>query len=486
MSAAVETPRNLMTTEASDARSHEKTAVAGLSALAATGLTVGKLIVGLMTGSIAILSEAAHSGLDLLASLITFLAVRVASQPPDELHPYGHQKAENVAAYTEMLFLLGTCTWITIEATKRLLHWHGESVVKLSVWAYAMVAVSICVDWWRSTALIRAARKHSSQALEADALHFRADLWSSCVVLTGLAVMGLGRRFFPHLSPVLDHADSMAALGVVLLVLNAALRLGRRTVNVLLDGAPGSLNATIRDAVEGMEGVIGIRQMRARQVGDKTFVELAIAVCRTASFEVSHDVTQQVSDRIRQLASNADVIVHAHPTQCNHETAASRIRALAESSRVNVHHLTVHEASERLYVDMDIEVEEDQTLGEAHRHVSEFEDLVRGDLPEVAQLNSRIEPRPAPMTEATDVTSDASDIVRTVREVVAQVPGISTCHNIKVREQGDRLFISAHCLCAPTTPVGEAHRAAARVEEKLHAALPSLERVLVHTEPARA
>ncbi|NCQ29662.1 MAG: cation transporter, partial [Armatimonadetes bacterium] len=181
-----------MTTEASDARSHEKTAVAGLSALAATGLTVGKLIVGLMTGSIAILSEAAHSGLDLLASLITFLAVRVASQPPDELHPYGHQKAENVAAYTEMLFLLGTCTWITIEATKRLLHWHGESVVKLSVWAYAMVAVSICVDWWRSTALMRAARKHSSQALEADALHFRADLWSSCVVLTGLAVMGLG------------------------------------------------------------------------------------------------------------------------------------------------------------------------------------------------------------------------------------------------------------------------------------------------------
>jgi len=465
-------------------RLREKTVVAGLSAAAATVLTTGKLIVGLLTGSLAILSEAAHSALDLLASLITFLAVRIGSRPPDEAHPYGHQKIESIAAYTESIFLIATCTWITVEATKRLFFWETDSHrVELTPWAYAIVLVSLIVDAWRSTALARAAKKHQSQALEADALHFRADLWSSTVVLTGLTIMGLWRRFAPQWAPVLDRVDAVAALGVVLLVLTATLRLGGQTVNVLLDTASGSLVDDLRNVVEEVDGVLGIHHLRARQVGQKTFVELTVAVSRTASFEVSHEVTRKVAEAIRGLVPAADVVVHAQPARCDHETVVGRVRVLAENVGMHVHDLMVHEAGGRFYVDLDVEVDERLTVGEAHEHATALESLVRREIPEVAQVNSRIEPRPASTTGAIEVTAEREDLVRQAERIVAKVPGLSTCHNIVVREDDSRLFLTMHCVCDPDMALGDAHRAARQVEEQLYRALPNLERALVHTEP---
>lgn len=467
-----------------DQRVREKVLVAGLSAAVATALTVGKLGVGLLTGSLALLSEAAHSGLDLLASLITFLAVRLAARPPDESHPYGHQKIENIAAYTESLFLVATCTWITVEAVKRLFFAGTDGPrVELTPWAYVIVLVSLLLDGWRSTALARAAKKHSSQALEADALHFRADFWSSGVVLVGLVIMGLGRRFAPEWSSVLDHADAIAALGVVLLVFTATFRLGGKTVNVLLDTISISLADALRKTVEEVPGVLGVHHLRARQVGEKTFVELAVAVSRTASFEGSHEITRRVGQAVRELAPNADVVVHAQPTRCDQETVASRVRALAENAGVSIHDLMVHETGGRFYVDFDAEVDETLTVREAHQQATAFETQVRREIPEVVQVNSRLEPRPAAMAQTTEVTVAMKTLVRHAERAVAETPGLSTCHNITVRRQGLRLFLTLHCVCDPDMPIGEAHRAARQVEDRLHQALPDLERALVHTEP---
>ncbi len=230
----------------------EKKSAAASSVSAALGLTGMKLAVGLLTGSLGVLAEAAHSGLDLVAAFITYLAVRVSDRPADEAHPYGHGKVENFSALIETLLLVVTCCWIIYEAVIRIFVRHVE--ITPSAWAFLVVIVSIAVDLSRSRMLSRAARKHRSQALEADALHFSTDVWSSAVVLAGLGLVWLGRHVLPRQAAILEKADAAAAIGVAFIILFVSYRLGKRTVEALLDSAPDGLPEKIDDAAARVEG----------------------------------------------------------------------------------------------------------------------------------------------------------------------------------------------------------------------------------------
>jgi cation diffusion facilitator family transporter len=297
------------TTLADHKAEREKRLVALGSVIAAVGLATFKLAVGLMTGSLGILSEAAHSGLDLVAALVTFFAVRISDKPPDQRHRYGHGKVENLSALIETLLLLLTCAWIIYEAIRRL--FFEEVAVEASIWAFVVMGVSILVDFSRSRVLARTARRHNSQALEADALHFSTDIWSSSVVILGL----IGVRISETSSRLdfLAKADAVAALVVAVIVIYVSIQLGRRSVAALLDSAPPGLAAKIERAVRAVPGVLDRHRVRVRTAGPQLFVDIHVVMDGALSLEATHTLSNQIEEIIAGVAPGADVTVHAEP-----------------------------------------------------------------------------------------------------------------------------------------------------------------------------
>jgi len=287
-----------------DSLSEKQSAALG-SLLAAVGLTAIKIVVGLWTGSLGILAEAAHSGLDLVAAGLTFLAVRVSGRPADREHLYGHGKVENLSALAETLLLLLTCAWVVREAVHRL-HFH-RAVIEVNVWSLAVMLISIVVNISRSRVLSRIARKYHSQALEADALHFQTDVWSSAVVIVGLVAVKTG----------LWWGDAVAALGVSAVVVWVSAQLGRRTVDALLDTAPVGMEQRIAKAVEAVEGVRDCHHVRLRYSGPVLFIDLHVLVDGGQTLAEAHRLTETIEAVIQQIAPQADVTVHPEPFEGN-------------------------------------------------------------------------------------------------------------------------------------------------------------------------
>jgi cation diffusion facilitator family transporter len=299
----------MATTELFQDGAHEKKSAAMSSVIAAVGLTGFKIIVGVATGSLGILAEAAHSGLDLIAAMMTFLAVRISGKPADRNHLYGHGKVENLSALFETLLLLLTCAWIIYEAIHRL-SFHTIDL-KVNLWSFTVMTTSIVVDASRSRILYRTARKYNSQALEADALHFSTDIWSSAVVILGLFCVKLS-EWVPDLA-LLRQADSVAAMMVGLIVVYVSIQLGIRTIQALLDVAPSGLEKKIKSAVEALAGVTDCHSVRLRYSGPQLFVDIHILVDGNQTLKDAHNLTEEIERVIQKLVPNADVTVHPEP-----------------------------------------------------------------------------------------------------------------------------------------------------------------------------
>jgi cation diffusion facilitator family transporter len=300
-----------MSANPSQTADKEKTAAALSSVIAAVGLTVFKIVVGVMTHSLGILAEAAHSGLDLIAALVTFLAVRISGKPADRDHHYGHGKIENLSALFETFLLLVTCVWIIYEAVQRL--WFKHVVVEISIWAFLVMAVSIVIDYTRSRLLYKAARRHNSQALEADALHFSTDIWSSSVVILGLIGVTLAENI-PGLA-FLKQADAVAALLVAFIVIYVSIQLGIRTVRGLLDQSPAGMAEKIQQITNQVPGVISSHNVRVRPAGPSVFVDLHILVDPGLGIKEAHAISKAVKIAIKQATSATDVTVHTEPAE---------------------------------------------------------------------------------------------------------------------------------------------------------------------------
>ena len=287
----------------------EKQSAALTSLLAAVALTAFKIVIGLLTRSLGILAEAAHSGLDLMAAFMTFLAVRISGRPPDRSHPYGHGKVENLSALAETMLLLITCAWIVYEAVHRLMYHRAD--VEVNWWSFAVMVTSIAIDLSRSRVLSRVAKKYNSQALEADALHFQTDIWSSAVVIAGLAAVKVA-DWWPAVS-FLRNGDAIAALGVSAVVVWVTAQLGKRTVDALLDRAPAGMEERIARAVQAVPGVRDCHNVRVRYSGPKLFIDLHVLVDGSQSLSQAHDLTETIEAAIRDFSPGADVTVHPEP-----------------------------------------------------------------------------------------------------------------------------------------------------------------------------
>ena len=294
------------------AKDHKRGA-ALTSVIAAVALTSFKLIVGMATGSLGILAEAAHSALDLVAALVTFFAVRISGKAADLEHPFGHGKVENLSALFETLLLLLTCVWIIYEAVQRLFVKSVE--VEITVWAFVVMIVSIIIDINRSRILYNAARKYNSQALEADALHFSTDIWSSSVVILGLALALIGRlagQSIPALKE-LEKADAVAALGVAVIVVYVSVELGIRTIQGLLDTAPKGMNEKIEGLIATVPGVLDVHRLRVRHSGPSIFIDVHILVDGSMTLENAHALTEDIEERVAHGIPDSDITVHVEP-----------------------------------------------------------------------------------------------------------------------------------------------------------------------------
>ena len=457
----------------------EKKRAALSSVLAAIFLTLIKLVVGVMTGSLGILAEVAHSGLDLVAALVTLFAVRVSGRPADREHTYGHGKVENLSALFETVLLLATCAWIIYEAIQRLFFHPVE--VEASIWAFVVMGIAIVVDVTRSKMLSRVAKKYDSQALEADALHFSTDIWSSSVVILGLVLVRLGQWLQ---IPWLGQADAVAALGVAGIVIWISLQLGQRTVVALLDGVPASVRDDLIRAVR-VPGVVEVKQVRVRRSGPEAFVDLRLTVTRETSFERTHEIAAGAEQAVRQVLPGADVVVQIEPVQADHEGVLTTVRMLAAHYGLGAHGIRIYDlsASGGHVLELHLEVSDSLSVNQAHEQATAFEQALYQSLPGISQVVTHIEPTGEAIVRRQATAEDEAQVWRLLLRLPEEI-GID-CHPHKVvlqRVMGE-LLLSFHCTMDPAAPITDAHTMTEKIESLLRSQVPNLGRVVIHVEP---
>lgn len=456
----------------------EKRAAAGNSVLAAIVITGLKIAVGISTGSLGILSEAAHSGLDLIASVLTFFSVRVSDKPADADHQYGHGKVENFSAFVETGLLLLTCAWIIYEAILRLFFRHIE--IEPSIAAFAVMIFSMGVDWWRSRVLGRIANKYDSQALEADALHFSTDIWSAGVVVLGLVLVLAGRTF--HIGWLSD-SDPIAALFVAGVVVSVSWRLARRTIDALLDAAPPGVRSQIYDAVSRVDGVLEVDRVRIRRAGNRYFADLAVGLARSVTFQRSGQLASAVTESVHRILPDADVTVQPLPRAQHSENIFDRIRAVATHRNLNVHDISVQEIGGQVHVEQHIELDERMILKDAHDQVTELEADMRRDVPEIHDILTHIESEPATIEKPEELVGDA-ELEHRLRTVASQFPEIVDVHDFIFKRVRGRLYLSCHCTLSDELSLARVHEIQTELEIRFKQDAPELFRVLIHPEPS--
>lgn len=466
---------------------HAKRAAAQSSLMAAVGITLLKFITGLLTGSLGMLSEAAHSLIDLLAAGVTLLAVRVSDRPADEEHNYGHGKLESLSAAIEILFMLGTCVWISVEAIERILHRRHLSL-HWSVWPFLVLVLSMIVDYTRSRGLERVASEHRSDALAADAAHFSTDIWSSAAVLLGLLATYVGERLH---TTRLEYADPVAALVVAGIILYVTWRLARQTLDSLLDATPPEVRARLRRdllrEIETIDGVLAVDRIRVRRSGSSYFVDLALSLPRNLTFQRAEQITFSVTEAVQRHLPGADVVIHTLPVATLSESVFDRIRAVAAHSNLGVHDVSVQQFDNGLHVELHLEVPENLPLREAHEVATALEQEIRREVPTIASLLTHIESEPA--TIAPSAMLEASkNLENQLRATASHFPEIIDIHEITLtRGHGGTatsVQVNCHCTLPDDLPMAAVHEIITNLESEFRLDHPQVSRVFIHPEPA--
>jgi cation diffusion facilitator family transporter len=459
----------------------EKRRAALLSVVSAVLLVSLKTFLVIRTGSLGVLSEALHSGLDLLAAVITFLSVRVSDEPADERHPYGHGKFENFSAFVETALLLLTALYIIYEAFDRLF-FHSVHI-QPSVTAILVLFVALAIDLTRARALKHVAQKYSSDALEADALHFSTDVWSTMVVISGIGLVWAGETWN---LPWLAYADALAGLAVAAIILWVGSQLGKRTLDALLDVAPKGLQQEIAMAVGRMDGVLDVDRVRVRRAGNRHFVDATVSVARTASLEQVHALSDAIEKRISEIVPS-DVMVHAEPRAPQGEHLFEAIRAVAQRMGLAIHDVTALQHAGQLFIELHLEVDENLSLRDAHRQATELEEGIRKLRDGSTDVNIHIEPLGRHIATPDAGAGEMKQLSRAIEDFLNTLPSefdeLVNCHDVRVRQVEHHILASCHCTMRGALPITQVHDVTAALEDRVKERFPQIYRVTIHPEP---
>jgi cation diffusion facilitator family transporter len=458
--------------------SAEKRRVALHSMLAAAAMTLLKLAAGLVSGSLGVLSDAAHSGLDMIGSALTFFSVQVSDRPADEDHTYGHGKFENFSSFGEVLLMAVSSGWIIWEAIQRILHPARD--LQGLVWPVAVVLTSIAVDFWRSRRLRAVALRTGSSALATDAFHFASDIWSSLAVLCGLGASWVGTHFGVG---ALRYADPLAAMVVSLLILRLTVRLGREAVSVLLDEIPVETRQQLIENVAQVPGVLSVEQARVRRAGASYFADLTLALPRRFTFEHTGELVQAATDAVHRALPEADVVIHTVPRQARAESIFDRVRAVAARHNVSVHELSVQSHQGRLRVEQHMELDETLPLLKAHDFVCAMEAEILREVPEIDGVLTHIESEPATIEQPEEMVEVDRRIEEAMQKTAAQLPEIVDVHEILVGRSGEHIHVTCHCTLPDELSMQRVHGAITALEDRFRLECPEVYRVTIHPEP---
>jgi cation diffusion facilitator family transporter len=519
-----------------------KRSAALASIFAASVITLLKLLAGLLTGSLGMLSEAAHSGIDLIASAITLFSVQAADRPADDIHNYGHGKIESLAAFAETCIMLASCVWLVSEAVIRIVY-HRQLDLRPSPWPFAVLALSIAVDFTRSRTLGRVAIQHRSDALAADAMHFATDMWASLAVMLSLAATYAGERYR---LPWLEYADPLAAIAVSGVILRVSWRLAGQTIDTLLDATPSedsthSRNQTRTQLIADLAaipGVLSVERLRTRRSGANYFADVTLGMPRGLTFQRSEQITLAATAAVQRHLPGADVVVHPIPTASIAESVHDRIRAVAARRNLTIHEISVQQVGAlqndeeppqphpQLHIEQHLEVDETMPLRQAHELVTELEAEMRRDIPAISSILTHIESEPATIERPASLERDR-DLELRLRRVAATFPEILDIHEVFVTRRGPQLSIqptpqltlqptalpalsasatpptdngqqttdnpppatehiqvSCHCTLPDDLPMARVHAVITALEGAFKLVAPEVDRLLIHPEPA--
>lgn len=454
-------------------RAEQAALVSLLLTLALGGL---KLIVWVSTGSLAVLSQAFDSFLDLVGLGVVFLGVRIAAKPADEGHHYGHAKAENLSAFSQTLLIGVIVVFLLYEGVARLLG-AERAAVSAPWYALALLGVSALVDVWRARLLLRAARSEGSEALAAGALNVAGDVGTALVATVSLVLVRAG----------LEQADAAGGLLVAIVVGAGAVRIGKRSADVLMDRAPVPLEA-IRQAAATAPGVTEARRVRVRGSGGSVFADITVGAGRTASIERAHDIAEAVERAVAEVAPGVDVVVHVEPADERHglgervEAAASRAEGVHEVHNVIVHSLGSGSSNE-LHVTLHAKADPGLSVEEAHQLSERVEEAVAREMGAEVRVDTHIEPLQG-TAYGKVVTHERPDLVALVRRAANEEPEVLDCHEVIVTSVAGGLSIVAHVRGRGGLSLERMHQASERIENAIHACDPEVRSVLLHFEPA--
>jgi cation diffusion facilitator family transporter len=456
----------------SHSHSHEKESVALSSVFASIFLTATKFTVGIVTGSMGIISEAAHSLLDLFAAGLTFFSVKFSGKPADKEHPYGYGKIESVSALIETGLLFLTSGWIIFESIKRLITKNTE--IELAWYAFAVIILSIIIDLSRSRSLYRVAKKTNSQALEADALHFSSDIYSSLVVLLGLICVAFG----------IPGADAIAAICVSIFIAFAGYKLGKKTIDTLIDYSPQETCNKIKEITENTTGIISVEKVRARIVGNNTFIEMTICVSRGLPISKVKEIEKEVCKKVCKELPNSEIVIESKPVQLDNETIIETIHILSMKNNLPIHDIIVDKLDDKRFISYDVEVPDNLNVQESHELTTILENEIKEELGRDIELNSHIEPMKKESILSSNVTKIENDeITKAIKETDREVPELSCMHNTLIRKIGNKYFVSLHCCSDPELSIENVHNATNRFEYLIKNKVKEIKRVVIHVEP---
>jgi cation diffusion facilitator family transporter len=451
-----------------------KSRVAAISIFASAGMAVAKFVVGIAIGSLALISEALHSSVDVVATIVTWMVVRFSDRPADDEHHYGHGKLESVSALGIIAMLYVLAGGILVESFSRL-H-EGTPPPILSAVPFVVLVLDIAVNLWRARALHRAAHETKSQALAADALHFASDVLGSVAVIIGLALSGLGYAW----------GDAAAAATVAIVIATLGMRLARSTVETLTDRAPEGAAEKATAAIRAVPGVVGVERLRVRMVGSTHFIDAIVQVPRTYPIDRVDEIKRKAQVAVFAALENADLAFTAVPVARDNESVRERIMVIARNSGLAVHHVTVHDLGDKLTVSIDLEVDGEMTLTAAHDIAHALERNIRDEFGEDVEVDTHIEPLEPELPHGTDAASDRVETIRAALSQFAALGAIHDIHNVRVRDTDAGEIVNFHCRAAPSMSVIKVHESVDEIERALRRAFPTVKRVISHAEPPNA
>lgn len=449
-----------------------------ISIIASGSLAALKFIIGIITGSLGLIAEGMHSLLDLLSTFVTFIAVKVAAEPPDANHPYGHERAEALGALAGMTLLGATAFLILYQAVSKIVWRPGTPEV--TTWSFAVIVISIVVDFFRVRSLKKAAKHYKSQSLSSDAEHFGNDMLGSLSVLLGLLFIRLS-QYLPFPVWLVQRADAIAALGVVLIAFKSVWHIGSQAIKSLMDDVPADITPRLLSRVEAVPGVVaGASTIRTRFVGNKPFVEAIIGTTRDLNFEKAHELTKKIEKAIAdELKEDSEVIVHAEPISTRDEPYAITVRAVADTLDLRIHNLNIYLVADEIIVDLDLEVANNLTLREAHVKSEMLEQALTAEFKRPIKVAIHIEPR-------NDLPHPAIREEAAMKSMHELVDHLRHAHNVRVEEvltTDEGLIVTVTIGLGEQMPLAKAHVIMSELDRVIRARNPEIIRVHVDPEP---